>query len=68
MMPEPGFIEKWGPISLYRLIADPKIGHVIEVRTDAGQSLIIRSSPKGRKLTVEPQPRQDRLPNGGPNG
>jgi len=58
---EPGFIEKWGPISLYRLISDPKFGYVIEIRTDAGKSLIIRSSPKGRRLTVEPQDTQDLL-------
>lgn len=42
---------RWGPLTVERLISDPKFGVLIEVSTPM-QRMEIRSSPQGSKLEV----------------
>ena len=41
----------WGPLVVQREISDPKLGYILRVRT-AHKALEIRTSPRGRVLTV----------------
>lgn len=51
---DPSVIGTYGPMTVRRLAAGPKLGYVLAVELDDGERVTIRSTPKGKgPLMVE---------------
>lgn len=55
MPDDPGVMGRFGPLVVERLFHDERAGYVLRVRVERGapdESIEIRCSPKGRKLSA----------------
>ena len=51
--PEKDYGFRWGPLVMQRVCHDEKkMGYLLAIETDAGQSIEIRVTPKGAKIEV----------------
>ncbi len=45
-------IGEWGPLTVERTASGPKIGWVITIRDGSGERVEVRTTPKGKGMTV----------------
>lgn len=49
----PAILGQWGPFTVHRMAYDDKMGWVLSIHDGSGESVQVRTTPKGRGMTVD---------------